>query len=191
MSSHHIIREKQEPALLILEIASFDEELFGQLLEWSPTVIVSEAVYEHVLSLGIKIDVLLKQSETVFETQEHVKICNVDGGNSIKSAMTFLTQEEYPSVNVIVKSFNAHDFSGFVNSLDIVIFTADKKIFPIKDGFKKWKPEGESIFILSEDVKITSIEGLILEEKNQYKTIKDGFYRLGFSNDFIFLGEEL
>ncbi|MFD2144372.1 hypothetical protein [Mucilaginibacter antarcticus] len=38
MSSHHIVREKQEPALLVLGLDGFDEEQLGQLLEWSPTL---------------------------------------------------------------------------------------------------------------------------------------------------------
>ncbi|RZK41505.1 MAG: thiamine pyrophosphokinase, partial [Pedobacter sp.] len=40
MSSHHIVREKQEPALYIHQLGNFDEEKLGQLLEWSPTVLV-------------------------------------------------------------------------------------------------------------------------------------------------------
>ena len=42
MSSHHIVREKQEPALLVLGLNNFSTELLGQLLEWNPTVITTE-----------------------------------------------------------------------------------------------------------------------------------------------------
>ena len=59
MSSHHIVREKQEPALIIAngEACSFD--LLGQLLEWSPFVVVLDQAIHRVIELGIKIDVLL------------------------------------------------------------------------------------------------------------------------------------
>ncbi len=56
MSSHHIVREKQEPALLVLGLDSFSDELLGQLLEWSPTVIVTELTAERINAYGIKID---------------------------------------------------------------------------------------------------------------------------------------
>ena len=46
MSSHHIVREKQEPALLVLGLDDFPDELLGQLLEWSPTVIVTADTVE-------------------------------------------------------------------------------------------------------------------------------------------------
>lgn len=191
MSSHHIIREKQEPALLILEMASFDEELLGQLLEWSPTIIVSEEVYDHVYSLGIKIDVLLQQSTIAKETQEHVKILDIGESDVVKSTLDFLIDEEYPSVNIISKSFNSHDYTALLSKIDLVVFTKDKKIFPVKSGFTKWKAQGESITVFTDDVKLESVDGLNFVNNNQYQTIKDGFYRLTFANDFIFIGEEL
>jgi thiamine pyrophosphokinase len=51
MSSHHIVRDDQEPALIIANGASCSEELMGQLLEWSPLVIVLDSAIERVLEL--------------------------------------------------------------------------------------------------------------------------------------------
>lgn len=59
MSSHHIIREKQEPALIIANGEACSMEILGQLLEWSPTVVVLDGAIKRVLDLGIKIDVWL------------------------------------------------------------------------------------------------------------------------------------
>jgi thiamine pyrophosphokinase len=59
MSSHHIVREKQEPALLVLSLTDFSFELLGQLLEWSPTLI---AITETAIQLHenqIKVDWLI------------------------------------------------------------------------------------------------------------------------------------
>ena len=191
MSSHHIIREKQEPALLILEIDFFDKELLGQLLEWSPTIIVSQDVYEQVWSLGIKIDVVLKQTPDFIETQEHLKSHDVEDLDLLKSALSFLVAESYPSVNIITTEFQSQHYAAFVSQLDIVVFASNKKIFPIKSGFTKWKPAGDKVFIISEGVTLRSCEGLEMERKNQYLTIKDGFYRLNFEDNFIFIAEEI
>ena len=59
MSSHHIVRDDQEPALIIANGAECSSELLGQLLEWSPIVIVLDSAMERVINLGIKVDVLL------------------------------------------------------------------------------------------------------------------------------------
>ena len=63
MSSHHIVREKQEPALYIHQIGDFNEEYLGQLLEWSPTLIVNGAIYEKIVSLGLKVDVVVNATD--------------------------------------------------------------------------------------------------------------------------------
>ena len=59
MSSHHIIRDKQEPALIIANGEACSLDMVEQLLEWSPTVIVLDGAIERVVSLGIKVDVWL------------------------------------------------------------------------------------------------------------------------------------
>ncbi|GAC1303692.1 MAG: hypothetical protein NVSMB24_10070 [Mucilaginibacter sp.] len=56
MSSHHVVREKQEPALLVLSLDNFPDEMLGQLLEWSPTVICTQQTAEALVAYGIKID---------------------------------------------------------------------------------------------------------------------------------------
>jgi hypothetical protein len=72
MSSHHIVREKQEPALYIHDLGAFDEEYLGQILEWSPTLIVNGESYEKVISMGLKVDVILNAAEELIP-QENTK----------------------------------------------------------------------------------------------------------------------
>ena len=67
MSSHHIVRDDQEPALIIANGASCSEELLGQLLEWSPYVIVLDSAVTRAIQLGIKIDVILGDFDRNFD----------------------------------------------------------------------------------------------------------------------------
>ena len=73
MSSHHIVRDDQEPALIIANGASCSEELMGQLLEWSPLVIVLDSAIERVLELGIKVDVLLGDFDRGFNPEYYLE----------------------------------------------------------------------------------------------------------------------
>ena len=73
MSSHHIVRDDQEPALIIANGASCSEELIGQLLEWSPLVIVLDSAMDRVLELGIKIDVLLGDFDCDFNPEIYLE----------------------------------------------------------------------------------------------------------------------
>lgn len=72
MSSHHIVRERQEPALLITDIYSIDIDLVGQILEWSPTIITDIDSYEAVTSQNYKVDVIFT-NKLIDLPQEHVK----------------------------------------------------------------------------------------------------------------------
>ena len=73
MSSHHIVRDDQEPALIIANGAACNNELLGQLLEWSPLVIVLDSAIERVIELNIKVDVLLGDFDRGFNPEEFVK----------------------------------------------------------------------------------------------------------------------
>ena len=58
MSSHHFVKEGQEPALFILDNIPF--QYAESLLEWVPLVMVADRALENVLHWGIKIDVVLQ-----------------------------------------------------------------------------------------------------------------------------------
>jgi thiamine pyrophosphokinase len=66
-SSHHIVRDDQEPALIIA--SCLRSELLGQLLEWSPLVIVLDSAMERVMKLDIKVDVLLEDFDRDFDAE--------------------------------------------------------------------------------------------------------------------------
>jgi thiamine pyrophosphokinase len=113
VSSHHIVREKQEPALLILGMSTFDQELLGQLLEWSPTVIATTEIAEQLNSLGIKVDRIISDHQTDV-IQSDVKYISLNGIAPIQSAMQFLLTEKYAAVNIVVDVLNLTDFEPFV-----------------------------------------------------------------------------
>ncbi len=188
MSSHHIVREKQEPALLIMSFEDFDAEHLGQILEWSPTVIVSEDMYELADSLAFKVDAVISPDPN-FHGQESTRIILTDT-EPLEDALKFLVGENYPAVNIITKEFLLKDYALFVDDIDIVVFIAGKKIFPVRSGFSKWQPAGEEIHLLHEVNKLET-SGLRAESDNVFRTEKDGFYTLTFDQPFIFIAETI
>ena len=187
MSSHHIVREKQEPALFVLELGEFDDELLGQLLEWSPTVIVSQEASEKLLSLNIKIDWVI--GEPSFQSlQANIKFLTTTGISPTSKALKFLIENGYPSVNIICNDFNLSDYELFIDKINIVVFYQNKKIYAIQSGYNKWKPRGEKIEIYS-DIKNLGLEGLKQIKDQKFETIDSGFIRIKFNAPFIFIGE--
>jgi hypothetical protein len=96
VSSHHIVRENQEPALLIANAHAISFEKVQELLEWMPTIVVVETEIETVLSWGIKVDVLIVPASelTAWETrladQFPIKIVPLDSDkDSLTTALQF------------------------------------------------------------------------------------------------------
>ena len=189
MSSHHVVREKQEPALLVLGLDNFSDELLGQLLEWSPTVITTQQTAENLDAYGIKIDWIITDGKSDV-AQLNVKLMSPGNGNLTDAALNYLISYEYPAVNIITDNLKLEDYEHFANKIDLVIFNDHKKIYPINPGFSKWKPAGDIIELLS-PANSLEISGLHSIGGQKYQTTHDGFISLHFDEPFLFIAEEL
>ena len=191
MSSHHFVKEKQEPALIIADLNGFDEKYLGQLLEWSPTVLVPSHLIEKVISLGIKIDVVLISDNEKINNQEHLKLVqtNVD---FLEDALKYLVFEGYPAVNIVDSKFEEKSYSLFIDAIDVVIFKGEQKIYSVNSGFSKWKISGEEISVFHpESIQNLSFSGLEKINENEFKTLKDGFFSFTFNQSYVFIAEKL
>ncbi|TDG37576.1 thiamine pyrophosphokinase [Pedobacter changchengzhani] len=186
MSSHHIVKEKQEPALYIDELGDFDEELLGQLLEWSPTLLVNAEGYDKVLSLGLKVDVLVNGDPQ--NTQENTKVIQAKFEPLIV-AINYLVAEKYPAVNVITNTFEIERFGCFSDKINLVVFTAKSKHYTIKSGFSVWKPAGIEFQIFGNaDVEMSNVKEI---NERIFEVEKDGFVIFNFAGKSIFISEPI
>lgn len=189
MSSHHIIREKQEPALLVLGLDNFTDELLGQLLEWSPTLIATPIIAEKLNAYGIKIDWIIADNADG-PAQSDIKYLPVGNNTIITAAIKYLIAQGYPSVNIVTDEFELKDYMPFADKINLVIFYQHQKIFAINPGFSKWKPAGERIQFLSTPNRLLT-NGLENVNDNMFRTTTDGFFSLQFDNDVLFIAEDL
>ncbi|WP_184543910.1 thiamine diphosphokinase [Mucilaginibacter sp. FT3.2] len=189
MSSHHIVREKQEPALLVLGMNNFEEELLGQLLEWSPTVITTPDTAEKLNSFGIKVDWIIGDAAEG-DLQSDVKLIPVNNDSLAVAALKFLTANSYPAVNIITDAPGLSEFLPYAAKINLVIFNSEQKIYPVTTGFSKWKPAGEQIEILTKSNTL-QYSGLQSSKSGIYKTTADGFFNLQFEEPFLLIAEAL
>lgn len=188
MSSHHIVREKQEPALLVLGLNNFTEDHLGQLLEWSPTVIATAPVAEQLAIYGIKIDQVITNDAHEI-TQSHVKIIHPNNQTLLQAAFSYLLAQGYPAVNVVTDELDLANYEYYAPHINLVIFYEGQRIYTIKSGFNKWKPAGETIDLLSPSAGIQT-EGLEKTAPGQYLTVADGVFVLRFDEPYLFIAEE-
>lgn len=189
MSSHHIVRENQEPALLIAAADAVPFAWIEQLLEWSPTVMVLEPAVETVLSWGIKLDMVISAPEQVnayvklLSDQAPVRILgHHTPDHPIHTAMMFLTAGKYKAVNVVGAIPSMLD--NFTDQLDVVTFFEGKRWVYARNGkFEKWVSRGTQ-FELPENVK--KINGL--DERGRAR--QDGMVKIESGFPF-WIGEVL
>jgi thiamine pyrophosphokinase len=187
VSSHHIVREKQEPALLVLGLDSFPSELLGQLLEWNPTVIATQHTAESLHNYGIKIDWII--ADGVHRSlQSDIRQMPAGNDSPTEAALKYLVTRGYPAVNIIVDDLQLKDYLFYTDKINLVIFHGNQKIYAVNSGFSKWKPAGETVEVLthSHELHLSGLESI----GNQcFKTTHDGFFSLQFEHPFLFIAE--
>jgi thiamine pyrophosphokinase len=199
MSSHHIVRDDQEPALIIANGESCSSELLGQLLEWSPIVVVLDSAITRVFELNIKVDVLLGDFDRNFNAEKYkrsqypIEIVYTPNQNKtdLEKAFDYLIERKIPAVNVVWATgrradhtiTNVTNIVRYQNDLKIVILDDYSKIFQLPQKFQKWYP-AKTILSL---IPIGSVEG-ISSENLEYPLEKDTLiigYRTGSSNSVL------
>ena len=196
MSSHHIVRDDQEPALIIANGASCSYELLGQLLEWSPIVVVLDNAIERVLQLDIKIDVLLGDFDGDFDPEiykekqfplEIVHTPNQDK-TDLEKAFDYLIEKGHKAVNVVWATGKRADHTitnitnivSYRDKLKIVILDDHSKIFLLPNKFEKWYTKNTPISLIPiGKVSGISTQNLFYPLNNEELTIG---YRTGSSN---------
>lgn len=158
MSSHHIVRDNQESALLILHTDSSSLETVQELLEWSPSIIVDESQLDRVLTWGIKIDMVLFQDNNEEETTKKVAeqwpiklIPYGSNENPVDRALDFLVIHNYPSVNILTHEPDIlHQLLSFQSKLDITIIQKDIRWSLIRtDHYSKKVADHTQVYILN------------------------------------------
>jgi len=197
MSSHHVVREKQEPALLIANGEGCNFELMGQLLEWSPFVVVLDHAIHRVLDLGIKVDVLLGDFDHNVDFEEILSrqypleiIATPDQDKTdLEKGIEFLIERGFPAVNIVWATGRRadHSISNMTNivrykrQIKIVLFDDHSKVFPLVDSFEKWYAASTPISLIP----VGTVEG-ITTEGLKYNLENESLllgYRSGNSNE--------
>lgn len=176
MSSHHIVREKQEPALLIANGAPCSFDLLQQLLEWSPYVLVLDGAVEKVLSLGIKIDAILGDFDSIQLDLDQLKedhfplevLERLDQNKTdLEKGIEYLIEKEFPAVNILWATGKRmdHTFANISNlikykeAISLVLLDDHSKVIPLSPSktFRKWYTQSTKISLIP----ITPCHGIV------------------------------
>lgn len=217
MSSHHIVRDDQEPALIIANGESCSRELLDQLLEWNPLVIVLDSAMDRVIELGIKVDVLIGDFDRDFDANSYkdsqypLEIIHVADQDStdLEKAFYYLIDKKIPMVNVVWATGRRMDHTlanitclpKFEKELKIVIIDDYSKVFLLPKSFKKWYPKKTILSLIpignAENITTTNLfyslenESLQLGDRisSSNEVLNDGIVEIIYENGNLLLIE--
>jgi hypothetical protein len=188
MSSHHFVKEGQEPALFIVDPVDF--RLAEPLLEWAPLVMVLDTAVDSVLEWGIKIDIVLVNAgeETAIEEklldQLPVQVFSYQlSEGPVTSGIDVLLHQSTTAVNIMmeVESF-PFDFADRGLQLNI-INQAARWSFISRGVFEKWVSKGTRFDVKLFDHAQLTVAGLDRME-DHYLAQKDGVISIHSSANF-------
>ena len=191
MSSHHVIREDQEPAILIFEVENCWESL-NELLEWSPKVLVQESFVDEIESRQTKIDGFLKCSNPI--NRNNADDLHYSQDHFCKSLNQWLLHKNYTAINIfcdVDMLFNIiTELEKTQLRLPLNVYTKLGRCI-IKNGntFKKWYPKETKVACLNEHQLPTFTDISLSKAKAPYPF--DGIREYKSSSDFIILLEEI
>jgi thiamine pyrophosphokinase len=164
MSSHHFVKDKQEPALIIANGQECSDELLGQLLEWNPFVIVLDNAIYRVLEKGIKPDLWMgdfdddHDFDSIRDRIYPLEIIHTPDQNKtdLEKALDLLIERGYPAANIVWATGRRadHTITNITNlvrhktSIKPVIFDDYSKIFPLSGSFRKWYTAGTPLSLI-------------------------------------------
>ncbi len=199
MSSHHIIRDNQEPALIIANGEACSMDLLNELLEWSPLVVVLDSAVTRVMELGIKIDVLIGDFDRSFdahyyqEKQYPLEIIHdhCQESTDLEKAFRYLVGRDFKAANVVWATGRRADHTitnicnivRFRDQLKIVLYDDYSKIYTLPYSFEKWYAANTIISLIPIGT-VTGITSQNLQYTLQNETLTAG-YRTGSSNHVL------
>lgn len=163
MSSHHIVRDNQEAALLIADGEACSIALMEELLEWSPFVLVLDGALARVLEWNIRVDVWLGDFDSGEALTERAQALGIERVHTpdqdctdLQKGFEYLIGRGFHSVHVLwgggkrIDHYfnNIFTAAAWSERLNIAFIDDYSRAFYIPKTFKKWVPKGTHISLL-------------------------------------------
>lgn len=196
MSSHHTIREDQEPALIVANGEECSDKLLYELLEWSPHVMVLDGALDRVIQKKIKFDTVLGDFDSVQNIEQ--KISDYQPVNVVPAmdqdltdlhkGIRYLLDKGHTGIHIVWGTGRRADHSmsnmitiaHFWPNTNIVMYDDHSRIYCLPRTFSKFYPSKTPISLIPiGETSGIHTSGLMYDLKGEKLDIRS---RLGSSN---------
>jgi len=161
MSSHHVIKEDQEPALILANGEACSIGLLEQLLEWSPFVLVLDGALHRALDLKLKFNTVLGDLDSVQNIHENLKhyqpvelVHTPDQDKTdLEKGIEYLIDKGHSVVHLLWATGKRLDhtmnnivtIAKYADACTVVLFDDHTRAYCIPSGFTKYFNRGTNI----------------------------------------------
>lgn len=165
MSSHHIVRDNQEPALIIANGADCSDALLQALMEWSPFVLALDGAVHRLLERNIRFDAWLGDFDSGAEADvlAIAKMGNVEriwaldqAKTDLQKGIEFLIERGHVAANIIWGMGRRADHTinnmatlcRYQDRMVLSLLDDHSRVYPMGNQFKKWYPAGTQLSLI-------------------------------------------
>lgn len=166
MSSHHVVRDGQEPALIVADGAPCSDELLDALLQWAPEVMALDQAFFRLQQQGIPVDYWLGDFDQVPDPHRWApahaptKVIPAPDQNAtdFQKGVRWMAGRGYRNLHVVWATGRRmdHTFDNICSSarlarelhIQLTLFDDFTRIDTIRPGFSKWFPAGTVLSLL-------------------------------------------
>lgn len=191
MSSHHFVKDGQEPALIIGNGAECSYSLLKQLMEWCPFIVALDGAYQRLLELQIKPDLVIGDFDSIGEYKEdpdttYLKIDDQET-TDLEKGINYLISNDFTDINLVWVTGRRLDHT--INNISIlcmypeskiVVYDDNSRAFLLPKHYEKHYPKGDTLSLIPLG-KVQSITTENLEFSLQSEDLEIGI-RHGSSN---------
>ena len=171
MSSHHFVKEGQEPPLVVLDWNVNLAAIASELLAWQPQLIVKDSLVNQLVHEGLKPDQIIGKNSSDFDFLYPVEFIepNIDLFQAYPKS-SFLVDLDQTEAITLVKKYSS------------IIYTSTFRIFSVTSSvFEKWMPVDKKLFYFDNET------GHIIEAVKNENEI----FSLTFTSETTIILEEL
>jgi len=154
MSSHHVIRDDQEPPIFVLN-ENFDIDVLNELLGWAPLLYVEASLYKWFQARNVKVDGVIILNDTDDTDYERVTkyYLSTLKDSLLELVMQVINNKPFTAFNLFCNEDQGREVVkesriGPEKYLPFTLFIGGKKtIVTFKNKFAKWFPAGQRIIV--------------------------------------------
>jgi thiamine pyrophosphokinase len=159
MSSHHYVKDGQEPALVIANGAMCSYQILTSLMEWCPYIVVCDGAYKHVQNLQIVPNVVIGDFDSLGEVERdlHTEFIELNDQETtdLEKALNHLLQKGYTDINVVWAAGKRLDHTlnnvatlAKYPDIRIVIIDDYTRTFVLPKTYKKRYEKGQQLSLV-------------------------------------------